>query len=73
MKTMQEVFVREKIPKKYKKFKIGDFKSWDSLGNFNLLIAIEEKFNVKFTLEEMSKIENTDQIIKILKNDLKSK
>ncbi len=48
-------------------YKIGDFKKWDSLGNLNLLMLIEDEFNIRFTLKEMSKLNNVNAIEKALK------
>ena len=35
-----ETFPDAKIPKNIEKLKVGDFDEWDSLGNFNLLLAM---------------------------------
>ena len=58
-----------KIKKKLqvKNYKIGDFEKWDSLGNLNLLMLIEDKFNIRFTLAEMSNLNNVNAIEKALK------
>ena len=49
------------------KLKIGDFKEWDSLGNFNLLLEIEKNFNVRFKPKELSTINSIKQITDYLK------
>ena len=58
-----------KIKKKLqvKNYKIGDFEKWDSLGNLNLLMLIEDEFNIRFTLAEMSNLNNVNAIEKALK------
>ena len=58
-----------KIKKKLqlKNYKIGDFEKWDSLGNLNLLMLIEDEFNIRFTLTEMSNLNNVNAIEKALK------
>lgn len=43
--------------------KIGDIEEWDSQGNLNLLLAIEEEFNIRFSMEEMSELKSIKQII----------
>ena len=48
--------------------KIGDLDEWDSLGNLNLLLAVEEFFNVKFDVEQMSNIKSVSDIINNLDN-----
>ena len=36
------------------KSRINDYKNWDSLSNFNLLLNIEKNFNIKFTTKEFT-------------------
>ena len=52
-KILEETFSKSKIPKNITKLKMGDLKEWDSLGNFNLLLAVEDEFNIKFTIKEI--------------------
>lgn len=44
-------------------------KKWDSLGHTNLIIALEEDFNVSFTPDEMIEMLN----FKLIKTTLKQK
>jgi acyl carrier protein len=46
--------------------KIGDFEEWDSLGNFNLLLAVEDYFKVKFSLDDFEKLDSIKKISDIL-------
>ena len=66
-------FVFNKTFKKKPKFsinlKINDFSDWDSLGNFNLLLNVEEFYNFRFTTEEISKLSSIKEVIKILKDN----
>jgi len=41
---------------------INTVESWDSLGHLNLILAIEEEFDVKFLTEEIPKL-NSIKII----------
>lgn len=41
---------------------------WDSLSHMNLVTALEEEFNVKFTDEEISEMLNLQLIELIIKN-----
>ena len=68
---LYEVFSVNKFPKKIQELKYGDFNEWDSLGNFNLLIAVEEFYNIRFTSEEITNIRSVEQLIQILKIKLK--
>lgn len=45
---------------------VGACKGWDSLGHFNLIMAIEEKFDVRFTIEEISESKSLEQIVRAL-------
>ena len=49
-----------------KSSKMDDFAEWDSIGNFNLLLAIESEFNIRFTSEEIIEINSIEQILNYL-------
>jgi acyl carrier protein len=66
-KILKKVFKKTKIPKNFKNLKINDLEEWDSLGNFNLLLAIEDYYKVKFSLDEISKIKSIREILDYLK------
>lgn len=38
-----------------------DIDGWDSLGNLNLIIAIEQRFGVKFATAEISRLKDKGQ------------
>ena len=61
--SLISVFPLSDMPEDIVSLKIGDIPDWDSLGNFNLLLAIEDAFNVRFSVDEMSKIQSISQII----------
>lgn len=61
-----EVFNLKKFPKKFEDLKFEDFKEWDSLGNFNLLLAVEDFYNVRFTTEEIENIRSVKQLMNAL-------
>lgn len=46
---------------------VGSLPEWDSLGHFNLLLLIEESYDVRFTMEEMSEIKTLKDIAKVLR------
>mgnify|MGYP000623748511 CR=1 FL=1 len=56
---------------------INDFSSpenvenWDSLGHLNLIVALEEEFELKFTDDEISEMLNFKLIEEILKDKVK--
>ena len=49
-----------------------DVPSWDSLANIRLILAIESKFNVRFTTGEVAHFENIGSIIHLLKKKTSS-
>lgn len=45
----------------------ADIEDWDSLAQINLIIAIEKEFEVKFNLEEVSKLKNIGEMLEMIK------
>lgn len=45
---------------------VGDFPTWDSLGQLNILQGVQDEFNVEFEPEEMMDIEDVNDIIKAI-------
>ena len=43
---------------------VGDFPTWDSLGQLNILQSVQDEFEVEFEPEEMMDIEDVNDIIK---------
>ena len=66
-KCLKKIFKKEKIPSNILKLKIGSFKSWDSLSHLNLLLLIEEEFQIKFPLKQIYEIRSIKQIISLIK------
>jgi acyl carrier protein len=46
--------------------KIYDFKQWDSLGNFNILLRCEKYFNIKFSSKEFNNINSFKELLNIV-------
>ena len=70
MKTiLEETFPNSSIPQKIYTLKMGDIREWDSLGNFNLLLAIETEFDMRFSIEQISEIRSVKQIIEVFQNN----
>ena len=63
---LSETFPNDKIPNDINNLKVGDIENWDSLGNLNLLLAVEERFAIRFTIEEMTNIKSIPQLISFL-------
>ena len=62
---LKKTFPKAKIPKKAR-LKMGDFLEWDSLGHLNFLLSVEKNFKIKFTMEEMMKVKDFDEIGKAI-------
>ena len=43
---------------KFVNLSIVDIEKWDSLGNFNFLLAIEKSLHIRFTNEEISELKS---------------
>ena len=49
------------------KSSIYDYKNWDSLANFNILLSIEKEFKIKFNSKEFSVLNSFSDILKNVK------
>lgn len=47
---------------------IGQAGSWDSLGQINLFMAIEEEFGMSFTTDEVIENNSIEKIINLIKS-----
>ena len=43
-----------------------DVAEWDSLNHINLIVAIESKFGVKFTVKEVSNLANVGALVQLI-------
>ena len=60
------IFPNSTIPKDCSKLGIGDLDEWDSLGNFNFLLAVEEEYDLRFDIEEMADIKSVQDVVNYL-------
>lgn len=44
----------------------NDIEDWDSLEHINLVVAIEEEFNMKFTVGEVSSMKNVGEMVDLI-------
>ena len=42
---------------------IGDIPAWDSVGQLNLIFALENAFDIKFEMEQIPEMNSIDKII----------
>ena len=47
-----------------------DIDAWDSLTHVQLIVAVEEKFNIKFSTVEVMKMKNVGEFIKLIDRKL---
>lgn len=47
-----------------------DVEGWDSLVNINIVVALEEHFNIKFSLDEITNINSVEDIVKMIESHL---
>lgn len=55
----------------YSTLRMGAFDEWDSLGNLNLLLAVEAEFSIRFSSEELASLQSLEDIEKFLVTNLK--
>jgi len=47
-----------------------DIEDWDSLEQINILVAIEKKFNIKFTIRDVESLENVGQTVDLIERKI---
>lgn len=53
------------------KDKLQNLKNWDSLAQINFMMALEENFKIRFSIEEMSQLKYLDDFETIIKKKIK--
>lgn len=48
-----------------------DIEEWDSLAQINILAAVESVFNIRFTADEMSSINDVGALLRAIANRVK--
>ena len=64
---LSKIFKKEINKKVNTKHKIYDHEKWDSLGNFNILLAVEKHFKIRFSSREFNQLKSFKEILKIVK------
>lgn len=44
----------------------NDIEDWDSLEHINLIVAIENKFNIKFNMNEVTTMKNVGEMVNVI-------
>jgi len=68
---LKKIFEKIFRVKKINNFTIKNSKKWDSLSHLDLISSIEEEFNIKFNMQEITEINSYKICLKILKKKLK--
>lgn len=66
---LSKAFPNTDLPDDLTNLGYGSFAEWDSLGNFALLLLIEEHFGIKFTMNELSEIKTIEEIMERLREN----
>jgi acyl carrier protein len=68
-KIIVDTFSKSNIPENIDNLKMGDIDEWDSIGNFNLILAIEQKYGIRFNMEDLDNLKSVKEIKRLLEND----
>ena len=74
LKELNKIFVSYFNDKKIKldeKTTSNKIKAWDSLAQVSLIILIEKKFKVKFSVKEVNNLKNIGDMVKLLEKKMK--
>ena len=50
-----------------KEMQAHDFEGWDSLAHIGIIISLEEEFNLKFSIGEITSLKNIGELIDLIK------
>ena len=64
----KEVFPTASFNTEFNLLELNSIPEWDSLGNLNLILRIEEVFGIRFSTIELSELKSIKQIEQALKN-----
>jgi acyl carrier protein len=64
---LREVFPDAELPADIDGLEIGAIAAWDSLGHFNLMMAVEEAYGARFSLDEMAALTSVTLICRALR------
>ena len=63
--VFQDVFYDDKIVVN-DETTADDIEDWDSLEHINLMVAVEDKFSIKFNMGEVSKFKNVGEMVDVI-------
>jgi acyl carrier protein len=50
----------------------SDIQDWDSLEFINIVVAVMETFKIKFSIEDLKKLDNIGQLVTLILDRIKS-
>jgi acyl carrier protein len=53
--------------------KINDIEEWDSLGQINLVLGLEEEFGIKIPTEKILNLSSVDKIVAYIEHETENK
>ena len=59
----KKIFKNSDLPKKIDNLKMSNYDSWDYLSHIKLLLEIEKKMKIKFSMKEISEINSFKKIV----------
>jgi len=65
-----KTFNNSVIPEEIKDLKMGDIDEWDSLGNFNLILAVETQYEIQFSMDELENLTSIAAIEEVIEDAL---
>ena len=58
MKDFEDAFCKvmklDNVPENFRELEIGSIKEWDSLNHMSLFLELEERLEIRFSIEEMT-------------------
>lgn len=67
---LQKTFTRSEIPHEISSLCMGDLEEWDSLGNFNLILAVESHYEIQFDMDELETLNSIARLQEAITNAL---
>jgi len=60
VKDFEDAFCKvmklNEVPENFGELEIGSIKGWDSLGHMSLFLELEERLEIRFSIEEMTEL-----------------
>ena len=64
--VFSEIFGQVDNETDFTQVKMGDFSDWDSMGHYAFLLAVEDKFGIRFSTRELTDLNSINEILNTL-------